>query len=63
MPAQPATPATAAANAHARDTLPFTDEADFQNADRRLVAAASGDIKDANGTVVWSIDQWSFSRR
>lgn len=51
---------TASANTRALGELPFHDRGDFEDADRGLIAAASGEIKDADGRSVWSFDRWSF---
>lgn len=45
----------------ARDTLPFTDTADFADADRGFLAAPeSGVITDAEGKTVWDSDSYDF---
>jgi alkyl sulfatase BDS1-like metallo-beta-lactamase superfamily hydrolase len=54
------TPATVAANDAARTSLPFDDDADFEDARRGLIAAGTGQVTDADGRVVWDIDQWGF---
>ena len=60
MSPKPATPATVAANRAVLDALPFGDSTDFDNARRGLIAEASGQVRDADGNVVWDIDRWAF---
>ncbi|WP_053204274.1 alkyl/aryl-sulfatase [Jiangella muralis] len=55
-----ATAVTKAANEKVLGTLPFSDETDFENARRGLIAEGSGQIRGAGGRVVWDIDQWRF---
>lgn len=57
---KPASDATTRANAAVLKELPFGDDTDFENARRGLIAAGSGQIENAEGRVVWDIDQWSF---
>ncbi|KAA3639704.1 MAG: MBL fold metallo-hydrolase [Armatimonadetes bacterium] len=56
----PATAATATANAGVLDQLPFDDHTDFENARRGLIVEGSGQIKSSDGRVVWDIDLWGF---
>lgn len=58
--ARPASFATAAVNAAVLDQLPFDDKTDFGNARRGLIAEGSGQIRSADGRVVWDIDLWGF---
>ncbi|WP_442962578.1 alkyl/aryl-sulfatase [Pseudomonas nitroreducens] len=58
--AKPASAATRASNAAVLQALPFTDRQDYEDASRGLVAAFSGQIKDANGKVVWDTHQYDF---
>ncbi|HEU4894650.1 MAG TPA: MBL fold metallo-hydrolase, partial [Acidimicrobiia bacterium] len=55
-----ATPATYAANEGVAGLLPFTDETDFDNARKGLIAEGRGQITNADGGVVWNIDLWGF---
>ncbi|WP_152648016.1 alkyl/aryl-sulfatase [Demequina sediminicola] len=57
---KPATEATIAANKAVLDQLPFDDTTDFDNANKGLVAEATGQIKNDKGEVVWDIDRWKF---
>lgn len=58
--AKPASPATRASNAAVLQALPFSDRQDYEDASRGLVAAFSGQIKDAEGKVVWDTHQYDF---
>lgn len=54
-----ATAATRAANAAVQSSLPFSDKADFDDAQRGLVARPDTlTIKDAKGNVVWDLEQY-----
>lgn len=56
---KPASEATKAANQKLVDTLPFDDTADFDDAKRGLIARPDTlTIKDANGTVVWDLEEY-----
>lgn len=57
---KPATAITREANRRFLDAMPKELGADFENAHRGLIAKGSGQVTDANGRVVWDIDQWSF---
>src|SRR5690349_18706878 len=60
-PSEPATPATAAANAAWLQRLPFADRADFEAAQRGLVARPAGDaIAGASGAPAWSFRAYDF---
>ncbi len=55
------TDAVAQANRRLADTLPFSDTADFADADRGFIAALQpGVVKDAEGKVVWDTDSYGF---
>ncbi len=52
-----------AANEKAAATMPFSDTADFVDADRGFVAALDpGVVTDAKGAVVWDNDSYDFLR-
>lgn len=54
-----ATEATKAANQKLLDTLPFNDKTDFEDAKRGLIAKPDTlTIKDANGNVVWDLEEY-----
>ncbi|MGV0741201.1 alkyl/aryl-sulfatase [Mycolicibacterium sp. XJ870] len=54
-----ATEATKAANQKLVDTLPFNDKGDFDDAKRGLIAKPDTlTIKDANGNVVWDLEEY-----
>jgi alkyl sulfatase BDS1-like metallo-beta-lactamase superfamily hydrolase len=56
---KPASEATKAANQKLIDTLPFDDTADFDDAKRGLLVRPDTlTIKDANGTVVWDLEDY-----
>ena len=58
-----ATPAIASANADQLGLLPFTDVADFTDADRGFIGALEPcTIKAADGRVVWDNDSYGFVR-
>ncbi|AYC32742.1 MBL fold metallo-hydrolase [Pseudomonas cavernae] len=57
---KPASPITATKNAEVLKVLPFTDRADYESASRGLIAPFSGQIKNADGQVVWDIDAYKF---
>ena len=40
--------------------LPFSDTEDFENAQKGFIARGEEEIKDANGTVVWSTKKFAF---
>ncbi|MGJ7515076.1 alkyl/aryl-sulfatase [Pseudomonas baetica] len=62
-PAKPASPTTAAVNQQVLKQLPFQDRADYEAAGRGRVAAFEGEIKDADGNVVWSSHQYDFLKQ
>lgn len=54
-----ATEATKAANQKVLDTLPFNDRADFEDAKRGLLSRPDTlTIKDADGNVVWDLEEY-----
>jgi alkyl sulfatase BDS1-like metallo-beta-lactamase superfamily hydrolase len=56
---KPATAATKAANAAVLQELPFNDKADFDDAQRGLIARPDTlTIKDAQGKVVWDLEAY-----
>ena len=56
---KPATDATKAANQAVLDSLPFADRADFEDAQRDLIARPDTlTIKNANGDVVWDLEAY-----
>jgi len=58
-----ATPVIESANAEQRDVLPFTDTADFADADRGFIGALEPCvIKATDGRVVWDNDSYGFVR-
>ncbi|MFL1482699.1 alkyl/aryl-sulfatase [Marinobacter sp. LN3S78] len=59
--AQDATVHTAEANRAVLDSLPFDDRSDFERATRGLIATPEqNEITDANGKVVYDLDQFEF---
>lgn len=61
--AKAASPTTAAVNKAVLKQLPFHDRADYEAARRGWVAAFDGEIKDANGKVVWNTHQYDFLKQ
>lgn len=57
---KPATQATRAANAQVFQSLPFSDDTDFENARRGLISESTGQITATDGRVVWDLDLWKF---
>jgi alkyl sulfatase BDS1-like metallo-beta-lactamase superfamily hydrolase len=58
---QAASQATSQANQMVHDTLDFSDQADFADAQRGLIARfPDGEIRDAAGKVVWGLDGYRF---
>ena len=56
-----ATDATMKANQAVADRLPFEEQGDFVDVDRGFMAAIEDDaIRNADGDVVWSIEQYDF---
>ena len=55
-----ATAATNTANDGALGLLPFSDRSDFDDARKGLIAEGKGQIKGADGSVVWDLDMWGF---
>jgi alkyl sulfatase BDS1-like metallo-beta-lactamase superfamily hydrolase len=48
-------------NQHVLQTLPFSDRADFENAEKGFLGTwDEPSIKDAQGRVVWDFQAWSF---
>lgn len=62
-PAKAASPATAAANQAVLKQLPFDDRADYEDARRGLVAAFEGQIRDADGKLVWDTHLYDFLKQ
>ncbi|HEU0028662.1 MAG TPA: alkyl sulfatase dimerization domain-containing protein [Ktedonobacterales bacterium] len=61
---RPATRPTADANARLRQTLPFQDTQDFEDARRgQLAGPNSGIIKGTGGRAVWDMDVYTFEDR
>lgn len=59
--ARDAEPATRAANAAMAARLPFSDTADFEAAQRGLIAAVPGGaVRTAGGTVLWNLGEYAF---
>jgi alkyl sulfatase BDS1-like metallo-beta-lactamase superfamily hydrolase len=59
VPSKPATEATQAANAAVLRDLPFADRADFEDAQRGLIARPEKlTITDANGKIVWDLEAY-----
>ena len=61
-PSKPASAATVASNAAVLAQLPFADRADFEDARRGLVAPFKGDIRNADGRVIWSSSTYDFQQ-
>jgi len=60
---KPATPYTEQANAAVLERLPFANRQDFVDAQRGFMGTLdSGEIRDAEGRVVWSFDAYAFLR-
>ncbi|MFS8973084.1 alkyl sulfatase dimerization domain-containing protein [Cupriavidus necator] len=60
-PANPATDATTRAQAAVLQRLPFKDRRDFEDARRGFIGTIdSGEIRDAQGNVVWSLNPYGF---
>ena len=58
-PSKPATAATKAANQKVLQTLPFNDKADFEDAQRGLIARPDTlTIRDAKGNPVWDLESY-----
>jgi alkyl sulfatase BDS1-like metallo-beta-lactamase superfamily hydrolase len=51
---------TAASNAAVLQQLPFSDRTDFKSVGKGLIAPFKGQIKDAAGKVIWSIQAYDF---
>ena len=61
MEPKPATAAVHAANRELSETLPFSDRADFVDADRGFMAALDpGVVRASDGRVVWDNDSYAF---
>lgn len=59
--ARDAEPATRAANAAMAARLPFEDTADFEAAQRGLIAPVPGGaVRTAGGTVLWNLGEYAF---
>jgi len=59
--ARDAEPATRAANAAMAARLPFSDTADFEAAQRGLIAPVPGGmVRTAGGTVLWNLGEYAF---
>jgi alkyl sulfatase BDS1-like metallo-beta-lactamase superfamily hydrolase len=59
--AREAEAATRAANAAMAATLPFADKADFEDAQRGLVAPVpDGIVRSDSGTVLWNLGEYAF---
>ncbi|WP_229459302.1 MBL fold metallo-hydrolase [Massilia cavernae] len=57
-----ATAQTAARNAAVLQQLPFTEREDFASVKRGLIAPFKGDIKNAAGRIVWSLNAYEFEQ-
>ncbi|MGE8065265.1 alkyl/aryl-sulfatase [Pseudomonas sp. NPDC089569] len=57
---QPASTVTAQKNAEVLKHLPFSDRTDYESASRGLIAPFKGQIRNAEGKVVWDIDAYKF---
>jgi len=55
-----ATPITAEVNKDLLKVLPFSDRADFKNAQKGFIARGEEEIKDASGKIVWSTKKFAF---
>ncbi|MNO55787.1 Metallo-beta-lactamase superfamily protein [compost metagenome] len=60
LDSKPASAITVAKNAEVSKVLPFTDRTDYESAQRGLIAPFSGQIRNAQGQVVWDIDSYKF---
>lgn len=57
---QPASSQTISSNKAVLSQLPFTDRADYESVSRGLIAAFNGQIKRADGKVVWDTTAYQF---
>ncbi|MBD9676539.1 MBL fold metallo-hydrolase [Pseudomonas sp. PDM18] len=55
-----ASASTVAKNAEVMQHLPFTDRTDYQSVTRGLVAPFDGQIKNADGKVIWDAKRYAF---
>ncbi|BAN48719.1 alkyl/aryl-sulfatase [Metapseudomonas resinovorans] len=62
-PAKAASATTADANREMLHKLPFADRADYAAARRGLVAAFEGEVRNAEGKVVWNTHAYDFLKR
>ncbi|MDN6861055.1 MBL fold metallo-hydrolase, partial [Pseudomonas sp. CAN2814] len=60
LDSKPASDFTAQKNEAVLKVLPFSDRTDFDSVTKGLIAPFSGQIKDADGKVVWDIDAYQF---
>src|SRR5262245_6835585 len=60
LDSKPASAITQQKNAEVLNVLPFSDRTDYESASRGLIAPFKGQIRDANGKVVWDIDAYRF---
>nr|F8KAY7.1 RecName: Full=(R)-specific secondary-alkylsulfatase; Short=(R)-specific sec-alkylsulfatase; AltName: Full=Inverting sec-alkylsulfatase Pisa1; AltName: Full=Inverting secondary alkylsulfatase 1; AltName: Full=Type III (R)-specific secondary-alkylsulfatase; Flags: Precursor [Pseudomonas sp.]CCA63329.1 sec-alkylsulfatase [Pseudomonas sp. DSM 6611] len=60
LDSKPASAITAAKNAEVLKNLPFADREEFEAAKRGLIAPFSGQIKNAEGQVVWDMGAYQF---
>jgi alkyl sulfatase BDS1-like metallo-beta-lactamase superfamily hydrolase len=60
LDSKPASDFTAQKNEAVLKVLPFSDRTDFDSVTKGLIAPFSGQIKDADGKVVWDIDAYKF---
>jgi len=57
---QPASSQTISSNKAVLSRLPFTDRADYESVGRGLIAAFDGQIKRADGKVIWDTTAYQF---
>jgi len=55
-----ASPLTAASNAAVLKQLPFSDRTDYESVNRGLIAPFKGQIKSADGKVIWDMQAYAF---
>ena len=55
-----ASPQTTASNAAVLKQLPFSDRTDYESVGRGLIAPFTGQIKTADGKVIWDIQAYQF---
>ncbi|WP_339544491.1 alkyl/aryl-sulfatase [Pseudomonas sp. RA_35y_Pfl2_P32] len=60
QPPVAASPLTAASNAAVLKQLPFSDRTDYESVNRGLIAPFKGQVKSAEGKVIWDMQAYAF---